>query len=85
MMDAQIKAKPWQHNERELRKLPLEVSIPRRVECVDALKGIKEPATAIQAARAALKALVEKIDYTHWNESEVETVRRALAMLEGLD
>jgi len=85
MMETQITVKPWQHNEKELRKLPLEISIPRRVECVNALKGIKEPAAAIQTAREALKALIEKIQYAGWSQSDVETARRALAMLEGLD
>jgi len=85
MMETQIAAQPWQHGEKELRKLPLEISIPRRIECVNALKGIKEPAAAIQTARAALKALIEKIEFAGWSQTDVETARRALAMLEGLD
>jgi len=84
-MDAQTMPKPWQCTEMELRKLPLEISLPRRMECVNALQGVKRPVAAIQSARDGLRSLIEKAENTGWQKSEMEKGRRALAMLEGLD
>jgi len=84
-MDAQTMPKPWQCTEMELRKLPLEISLPRRMECVNALQGVKRPVAAIQSARDGLRSLIEKAENTGWQKSETEKGRRALAMLEGLD
>jgi hypothetical protein len=84
-MDAQTMPKPWQCTEMELRKLPLEISLPRRMECVNALQGVKRPVAAIQSARDGLRSLIEKAENTGWQKSETEKGRRALAMLEGLE
>ncbi len=74
---------PWQCTEVQLRKLPLEVSVPRRVACVNALQGIKDPKEAIPAAREALRSLIEKVESGGWTEIDVDQARQALAMLEG--
>jgi hypothetical protein len=85
MMDTQTMPKPWQCTEMELRKLPLEVGLFRRVECVNAFQGVRRPVAAIQAAREGLRALIEKAEETGWPRSDTEKARRALAMLEGLE
>jgi len=84
-MDIQTMPKPWQCTELELRKLPLEISLPRRMECVNALQGVKRPVAAIQSARDGLRSLIEKAGNSGWEKSETEKARRALAMLEGLE
>ena len=85
VMDTQTMPKPWQCTEMELRKLPLEISLPRRMECVNALQGVKRPVAAIQSARDGLRLLIEKAENTGWQKSETEKGRRALAMLDGLE
>ena len=82
-MATSVLSEPWLCSERELRKLPLEISIPRRVECVDAMRGIKSPAAAIRAARAALRTLIGKMEEAGWNEEEISRSRNILALLEG--
>ena len=75
---------PWQCTEVQLRKLPLEISIPRRVACVNALQGIKDPVTAIQEAREVLRSIIEKTEGAGWSEAEVNQARQTLARLEGV-
>jgi hypothetical protein len=85
MMDTQTMPKPWQCTEMELRKLPLEISLLRRVECVNAFQGVRKPVAAIQAAKEGLRALIKKTEETGWPRPDTEKARRALAMLEGLE
>ncbi|MGA2686263.1 MAG: hypothetical protein ABSF51_14570 [Verrucomicrobiota bacterium] len=74
---------PWKCTEVQLRKLPLLISIPRRVACVNAFQGIKEPAATIHAAKEALKSLVGKMEAAGWNGADMAQARDALARLEG--
>lgn len=76
---------PWKCTELQLRKLPLLISVPRRVACVNALQGIKEPAATIHAAKEALKSLVGKMEATGWNGADMVQARHALARLEGTE
>jgi hypothetical protein len=85
MMNAQATPKPWQCTEMELRKLPLEVSLLRRVECVNAFQGVRKLVAALQAAKEGLRALIEKTEEAGWPRPDTEKARRALAMLEGLE
>jgi hypothetical protein len=85
IMDTQTMPKPWRCTEMELRKLPLEISLIRRVECVNAFQGVRKPVAAIQAAKEGLRALIKKSEETGWPRPDTEKARRALAMLEGLE
>lgn len=84
-MNIQTLPEPWQCTELQLRKLPLEIALPRRMECVNALQGVKRPVAAIQSARDGLKSLIESAENRGWPRSETEKARRALAMLQGLE
>jgi len=87
-MNAQNVAKnsePWRCNELQLRKLPLEISVPRRNQCVNALTGIKDPVTTLHTAREALKSVIRHWEQTGCNGTDLDQVRLALARLEGAE
>ena len=62
----------------QLRKHPLEISLPRRILRVNAFRGIKEPAPTIIEVREVLRSLIEKMVAAGCADADVTQARQTV-------